>query len=66
MKAEDYLEQVRNADAMIDSKKAEKQELWALATSMTQASDGMPHASGVSDKVAAVVAKIIAKNNLPC
>lgn len=63
MKAEEYLEQVRNADDMIDSKKAEKQELWTLATSMTQASDGMPHASGVSDKVAAIVAKIIAKED---
>lgn len=48
------------ADAMIDSKRAEERELWAMATSMTQANDGMPHASGVSDKVGNIIAKIIA------
>lgn len=60
MNAYDYLEQVKNADEMIDSKRAEERELWALATSMTQAYDGMPHASGVSDKVGNIVQKIIA------
>lgn len=60
MRATEYLEQVKIADAMIDSKRAEERELWALATSMTQVNDGMPHASGVSDKVGNIVAKIIA------
>ena len=60
MRAEEYLEQVKTADAMIDSKRAEERELWAMATSMTQANDGMPHASGVSDKVGNIIAKIIA------
>ena len=60
MKAAEYLEQVKIADAMIDIKRAEELELWSRATSMTQASDGMPHGSGVSDKVGNIVAKIIA------
>lgn len=60
MKAAEYLEQVKIADAMVDSKRAEERELWAMATSMTQANDGMPHGSGVSDKVGNIVAKIIA------
>ena len=55
----DYLEQVKNADAKIDEKRAEERELWSLATSMTQASDGMPHAPGVSDKVGNIILKII-------
>jgi DNA-directed RNA polymerase specialized sigma subunit len=56
----DYLEQVKNADAIVDSKRAEERELWALATSMTQANDGMPHAPGVSDRVGNIIQKIIA------
>ena len=52
-------QQVKNADAMIDAKQAEERELWTLATSVTQVNDGMPHASGVSDKVGNIVAKII-------
>lgn len=59
MTAEEYLEQVKIADAMIDSKEAEERELWVLATNMTQVNDGMPHASGVSDKVGNIVAKIL-------
>lgn len=59
MNAYKYLEQVKNADAMIDIKRAEERELWTLATSMTQANDGMPHAPGVSDKVGNIVQKII-------
>lgn len=59
MRAVEYLEQVKIADAMIDSKEAEERELWVLATNTTQVNDGMPHASGVSDKVSNIVAKII-------
>lgn len=51
MNAYEYLKQVKEADAKVDAKLAEEQELWALATRTTQANDGMPHASGVSDKV---------------
>lgn len=60
MNAYEYLEQVKDADAKIDSKRAEERELWVLATSVTQVNDGMPHASGVSDKVGNIIQKIIA------
>lgn len=56
----EYLEQVKDADDRVESKRAEERELWALATSMTQANDGMPHAPGVSDKVGNIIQKIIA------
>lgn len=59
MNVYDYLEQVKDADAKIDEKRAEERELWVLATSMTQANDGMPHAPGVSDKVGNIIQKII-------
>ena len=63
MNAYKFLEQVKEADARIESKRAEERELWALAASVTQANDGMPHASGVSDKVGNVVLKIIEAQN---
>jgi DNA-directed RNA polymerase specialized sigma subunit len=59
MNAYDYLKQVKDADAKIDEKKADLRELWSLATSTTQLSDGMPHARGVSDKVGKTTRKII-------
>jgi RNA polymerase sigma factor (sigma-70 family) len=59
MNAYDYLQQVKDADASIDEKRADLQELWTLATSITQTSDGMPHARGVSDKVGKTTRKII-------
>ena len=59
MNAYEYLEQVKIADARIEAKRAEEQELWAIATSMTQANDGMPHAQGVSDKVGNITIKIM-------
>lgn len=59
MNAYKYLEQVKNADVMIDIKRDEERELWAIATSVTQTNDGMPHAPGVSDKVGNIVQKII-------
>ena len=64
MNAYDYLQQVKDADARIDEKQAELRELWSRATSVTQLSDGMPHAGGVSDKVGNTSQKIIkAKEN---
>lgn len=63
MNVYEYLEQVKKADAMIEAKKAEERELWAIATSMTQANDGMPHAHGVSDKVGNIIHKIIEAQN---
>lgn len=60
MNVYEYLEQVKEADSKIDSKRAEERELWAIATSVTQTNDGMPHAPGVSDKVGNIIQKIIA------
>jgi DNA-directed RNA polymerase specialized sigma subunit len=57
--ATEFLEQVKDADAKIECKRAEERELWVLATSMTQVNDGMPHAYGVSDKVGNIIQKII-------
>ena len=63
MNAYDYLEQVKEADTMIDSKRADERELWAIATSITQVNDGMPHATGVSDKIGNIMHKIIEARN---
>jgi DNA-directed RNA polymerase specialized sigma subunit len=60
MNATEFLEQVRDADAEVDRLRADERELWRIATSMTQANDGMPHATGVSDKVGNIIQKIIA------
>ncbi len=60
MNAYEYLQQVKDANAIIDLKKAELRELWTLATSVTQLSDGMPHSHGVTDKVGKTTRKIIA------
>lgn len=59
----EYLEQVKIADSKVDEKRAEERELWAIATSMTQNNDGMPHATGVSDKVGNIIQKIIEAQN---
>lgn len=58
MNAYDYLQQVKDADARIEEKQAELRELWSRATSVTQLTDGMPHAHGVSDKVGNATRKI--------
>lgn len=59
MRADTYLEQVKYLDSIIDNKRDEERELWALATSMTQSYSGMPHGSGDNDKMTDTVKKII-------
>lgn len=59
MRADTYLEQVKYLDSMVENKRDEERELWALATSMTQSYSGMPHGSGENDKMTAIVKKII-------
>lgn len=54
-----YLEQVKYLDSMIENKRDEERELWALATSMTQSYSGMPHGPGENDKMTAIVKKLI-------
>lgn len=59
MRADKYLEQVKDLDSKIDRLRAVETELWTLATSRTQDFDGMPHATGVTDKMTPIVDKII-------
>ena len=59
MRADKYLEHVKYLDSMIENKRDEERELWALATSMTQSYSGMPHGSVENDKMTAIVKKII-------
>lgn len=59
MNAYDYLQQVKEANSIIDEKEAELQELWTLATRVTQLSDGMPRSHGETDKVGKSARKII-------
>ena len=59
MRADEYLEQVKELNSDIERLQAVEEELWSLATSMTQGFDGMPHATGVTDKMTPSVDKII-------
>lgn len=59
MRADKYLEQVKELDSKIENKRDEERELWALATSMTQNYSGMPHGSGENDKMTDIVKKIM-------
>lgn len=59
MRADEYLEQVKELDSKIDNKMDEERELWALATSMTQRYSDMPHGSGNNDKMTEIVKKIM-------
>ncbi len=59
MQAIEYLNQVKRLDALIENKRDEERELWAIATSMTQNGDGMPHGTSDPDKMTNIVQKII-------
>ena len=59
MRAIEYISQAKRLDALIENKREEERELWALATSMTQNSDGMPHGTSSPDKIANIIQKII-------
>lgn len=59
MQVYEYLNQAKRLDALIENKREEELELWALATAVTQNNDGMPHAHGGTDKIPNVVQKII-------
>lgn len=60
MQAIEYLIQAKRLDSLIENKREEEMELWTLATSMTQASDGMPHGTSDPDKMTGIIQKIIA------
>ena len=59
MQAIEYLIQAKRLDSLIENKREEEQELWTLATSMTQASDGMPHGTSDHDKMTGIIQKLI-------
>lgn len=59
MRAVKYLEQVKDLNSKVERLRAVEIELWSLATSMTQGFDGMPHATGETDKMTPSVAKIM-------
>lgn len=59
MQAVEYLEQAKHLDSLIENKREEERELWAIATSMTAKVSGMPHAQGEHDKMSEIVHKII-------
>lgn len=59
MQAIEYLIQAKRLDSLIENKREEERELWALATSMTQSSDGMPHGTSDPDKMTGIIQKII-------
>lgn len=59
MSNEDYLGMIEKLNLLINNKILEKEELFTIATKTTQDNDGMPHASGTSDKVGNGVVKLV-------
>ena len=55
----EYLNQAKRFDRLIENKREEEKELWSLATSMSQSSDGMPHGTSDPDKMTGIIQKII-------
>lgn len=47
----DYLESVKKISRIIENKRTEYDEIFSIATQMSVKTDGMPHATGTSDKV---------------
>lgn len=54
----EWLEQIAKLDELIHTKEDKIQKLLASATKMTASLDGMPHGSGISDKVGENAIKI--------
>ena len=59
MLAVEYISQAKRLDSLIENKREEEKELWTLATSITQTSDGMPHGTSDPDKMTAIVQKLM-------
>ena len=59
MTAFEYLNQVKVLDTLIMNKTAEAEQLNDLVYKITQAFDGMPHATGVSDKIGNTVPDLV-------
>lgn len=61
MSNEEYLGMIEKLNLLIGNKILEKEELFTIATKTTQDNDGMPHATGTSDKVGNSTVKIVEK-----
>ena len=61
MSNEEYLGMIEKLNLLINNKILEKEELFTITTKTTQANDGMPHATGTSDKVGNGAVKLIEK-----
>ena len=61
MTNEEYLGMIEKLNLLICNKMLEKEELFTIATKTTQDNDGMPHATGTSDKVGNSTIKIVEK-----
>lgn len=61
MSNEEYLGMIEKLNLLITNKILEKEELFTIATKTTQDNDGMPHATGTSDKVGNSTVKIVEK-----
>lgn len=61
MTNEEYLGMIEKLNLLITNKILEKEELFTIATKTTQDNDGMPHATGTSDKVGNSTVKIVEK-----
>ena len=59
MQVYEYLNQAKRYDSLIENKREEERELWTLATSMTQNSDGMPHGTSDPDKMTNIIDKLL-------
>ena len=60
MQAIEYLSKIKRLDSQVDKCREKEMELWVLATSTTQSSDGMPHGTSDPDKMTNNVQKLIA------
>lgn len=63
MTAKEYLEQIKKLDCMIENKLHEKQSVRDMITNVSPNLSGMPHATGVNDKIGNGVAKLIDLEN---
>lgn len=61
MTNEEYLGMIEKLNLLINNKILEKEELFTIATKTTQDNDGMPHATGTSDKVGNGTVKLLEK-----
>lgn len=61
MSNEEYLGMIEKLNLLINNKILEKEELFTIATKTTQENDGMPHATGTSDKVGNGSVKLLEK-----